>query len=902
MSVNNASSLSAYDLRTEYRVTPLGIGELSPRFSWRLESDRRGAAQAGYRVTVYAVSFLPGAADTLVWDSGWRDSADCFDVAYRGVPLVSSGRYRWTLELRDEVGATSTAGQSWFEMGLLHTSDHRGAWVHRILNADRIALPPGIGTPSAQVRRLFPCPHIRGEFSAERQVVRARAYATARGVYQLFLNGQRVGDHELAPGWTDYRDRVMVQAFDITDQIRTGSNAVGILLNDGWWSGFYGSDRRQQGYHWGRYPEAWAQIMLEYADGGHEVFATDESWRFADGALLYSDLLMGESVDARRDLGNWTGPDYDASRWDHVETGSSDFDSLVPMIDEPIRAMETLKAISIKPVGDVWIVDFGQNLSGRARIVIEEAEGVKVRLRYAEVLYDDGRLYTENLRTTEATDFFISAGKGPAAFETRFTSHGFRYMEISGVTKPPALADMTAIVLRNDIPWSGTLTTSDPDINKLDQNIRWGQLDNHVAVPTDCPQRDERLGWTADAQVFFVTAAYNADVASFYSRWLGDVRYAQTKDGAFPDVAPKIAIVTEGAPAWGDAGVIIPWQLYRMYGDKRLLAESWDSMHRWVDFIAANNPDLIWKRRAGNNFGDWLQIDVLTPRDVLATAYFAESTRLVSETARVLGRKQDAERYAAQAERIREAFRKAFVEPGNRIHGDTQTVYLLALGFNLLPEAARKDLETHLVRKLAEYGNRLTTGFVGTPLLCPVLSDIGRDDLAFSLLERREYPSWLYPVLHGATTMWERWDSWTEEKGFYSPMMNSFNHFAFGAVGEWLYRYVAGLDQAPGSIGFRELKIAPHVGGSLTEVGATYDSPFGKVASGWKRDGKRLTLEIAVPPGVRAHVTVPGSKVSESGKPLNGIADLSGLKEGDSSASFSVPSGRYVFTSDLPAQ
>jgi len=524
-------------------------------------------------------------------------------------------------------------------------------------------------------------------------------------------------------------------------------------------------------------------------------------------------------------------------------------------------------------------------------------------VRYGEVLQESGALYTENLRTSEATDYYITAGGPLEIFEPKFTSHGFRYAEIVGVTTAPDLASATAVALRNDIPWTGTLETSDATINQLERNIRWGQRSNFQAVPIDCPQRDERLGWMADAQVFFPTSAYNADVASFFTRWLGDVRYAQSAEGSFSDVAPKITILTDGAPAWGDAGVIIPWELYKMYGDARVLEVSYDSMRRWIDFLELNNPDLIWSRRYGNHYGDWLQIDALTPRDVLATAYFAHSTELVSEAARALGKELEAEHYSELAGRIKAAFRNHFVDPEGRITGDTQTDYLMALKFRLLPESETATLAKHLIRTIEEHGGRLTTGFVGVALLCPVLCDIGRPDLAFTLLQREDYPSWIYSIRQGATTIWERWDAFTQEHGFQSARMNSFNHYALGSIGEWLYRYVAGIDQTVASTAFRELSIAPNVGGTLTSVTAGYETPNGLVKSSWQREGSRFTLAVEVPPGSTARVTIPSDireKVFEGGAEIGKQAGLSSIKVGEANVSLTVASGRYSFESVLP--
>ncbi|MGC4152149.1 MAG: family 78 glycoside hydrolase catalytic domain [Propionicimonas sp.] len=829
----------------------------------------------------------------MVWDSGRVETAATMLVVPEGI-VNSRTRYAWELELGgDEVAGPHAGGSAWFEAGLIDPDHRRGNWIHRVVDGDRAIDPPSFSTPSLATRRLSPAPHFRKVFTVTRPVRRARLYSTARGLYRPYLNGARVGDCELAPGWTDYNDRVLYQTFDVTAQVTEGDNVLGIVLSDGWWSGFVGSDRREQGYHWGRYPQAWAQLVIDHDGDAVEWVTTGEGWRYADGEIRYSDLLMGEFVDARQNLGDWTTAGYDDSWWTPAVVGPDSLQTLAAMPDDPIRAVEHLNAISVEPGSQGYIVDFGQNISGRIRVRIDEPAGTVVRFRYAEIL-DDGELYLENLRTAEATDWFISAGV-PYEFEPAFASHGFRYLEINGTRTAPDPTDVTALVLRNDIPWAGTLETSSAELNQLEQNIRWGQRDNFVAVPTDCPQRDERLGWTADVQVFLPTAAYNADVLAFMERWMRDVRYAQTSEGSFPDVAPKITILTEGAPAWGDAGVIIPWHLYRVYGDRRILEESWESMQRWTSFLEANNPDLIWRRRVGNNYGDWLQLDVETPRDLIATAYFAHSTSLVAQAAAVLGRDAETIRYTRLAERIRAAFRAEFVQSDGRLKGDTQTAYLLALRFHLVPEL-QQQLAAHLVRTIEERGVSLTTGFVGVPLLCPVLSDIGRTDLAYALLERDEYPSWLYSVRQGATTIWERWDGWTEERGFQAAKMNSFNHYCLGSVGEWLYEYAAGIGQDAGSAGFSGLRIAPRVGGTLTSVTASYETPRGRVSSAWSRVGEEITVSVEVPPGMPATVVLPfqpaGALAGDQELTASGLRIL---RSGESSVEVSVEPGQYRF-------
>jgi alpha-L-rhamnosidase len=481
-----------------------------------------------------------------------------------------------------------------------------------------------------------------------------------------------------------------------------------------------------------------------------------------------------------------------------------------------------------------------------------------VVLRHGETL-DQGGLYTANLRSAEQRDVYVARDGEANVFEPVFTLHGFRYLEVTGLDREVAVEHVTAQVLSSATPAAGTIETSSADVNQLISNIRWGQRGNFVGLPTDCPQRDERLGWLADAQVFLPTAALNADVQAFFARWLADVRGAQSIEGSFPDVVPVVStFFADGAPAWGDAGVLIPWHLYRVYGDRRLLAESIDSMRRWVDFVERHNPSLVWSKRVGHHFGDWLQIDAETPRPLLATAYFARSAATVAQAARALGLAEAATHYAGLADRIAATFRSTFVDSDGRLAGDTQTGYLLALAFDLVSGEQRTRAAAHLVEAIERHNGLLTTGFVGVSLLCPVLSEIGRDDLAFALLETDRYPSWLYSVRQGATTIWERWDGWTEHAGFQSVEMNSFNHYSLGSVGEWLYRYVAGIDQQPDSVAYQRLLIAPRVGGTITSASAAYESPRGRIAVSWTLVDEKVEVNVEIPPGATATVVVPG--------------------------------------------
>ncbi|RAO32627.1 Alpha-L-rhamnosidase [Micromonospora noduli] len=874
--------MTPYGLTTEQLTEPLGLGETRPRLSWKLRSDRRGAAQTAFRITAALCEHDLDEPGRLIWDSGRRLSDDTLLVAWDGPALQSATRYHWRVETWDEFGAVSGTAQTWFETGLLHRDDWTAVWIGR----DPVNLP--LVDPPTDEERSFPDPagsplYLRQSFDISAQPVRARLYATARGVYEPSLNGQRVGDLELAPGWTEYHRRLQYQTYDVTDQVRAGANVLAAIVADGWWSGHVGFDPSRPARHYGVTPAYLAQLVLDFADGSRQVIVTDGGWGERPGPIRAADLLMGQFVDARR-------PSWDGDGFRPVAVLDAEPGPLVAEPDDPMRITAELPATIVDHRDDRVIVDFGQNLVGRVRLRIRGAEpGRRIVLRHAEVLAD-GELYVDNLRRAAATDTYVTAG-GDEVFEPQFTFHGFRYAEISGYPGELDPGDVSARVLHNDTAFTGTFTCSDPMVEQLQTNIVWGQRGNFVAVPTDCPQRDERLGWLADAQVFAPTATRNADVSAFFARWLRDVVDGQDADGAFRDVAPIMVLDREGAPAWGDAGVIIPWLLWRTYGDRGTLERSFDAMAAWVEHIRRHNPDLLWRHRTGNSYGDWLQVDAETPRDVLSTAYFAYSTRIVADAADVLGR-AEADEYRALHDKIRSAFIDAYVGHDGTVEGGTQTAYLLALGFDLLPQELTTAAAGHLAADVEKRGNRLTTGFVGVSLLCPVLTEHGREDLAYALLHQEEFPSWGYSIRHGATTIWERWDGWTEHGGFQSAAMNSFNHYSLGSVGDWLFGRVAGIDQAPGSVAYKELLLRPTPGGKLTWARAEQETARGLVRCGWNLDGGQLTVEVAVPPGSTAVLEIPTpdpGSVRHDDAPVTAVPSARG-------ATLRLTSGRYTFT------
>ncbi|MFF3753407.1 family 78 glycoside hydrolase catalytic domain [Streptomyces sp. NPDC002018] len=975
--------LRPYALRCDHRTAPLGIDEPAPLLSWRLASGRHGDGPAAYRIRVAERPEDLDDGGRPRWDTGRVDDPDAVGALYAGPALRPRTRYHWRVAVWPAGTAEPAEATSWFETAL--SVGRPGAPPGAVPDAPPGAVPGGLGavptvvpggaptgvaavaltvipsgTPSGSGpwraswiahdprplpvmdaptegeralddHGLAPCPLFRRAFAAT-TATRARLYVSARGLYEVRLNGIRVGDAELAPGWTDYTRRIQYQTYDVTELIGSGENVLAATVADGWWSGFVGFEPRRAGAHYGSHPQFLAELHLLDAHGRTTTIVTDDLWHTRTGTVRHADLLMGECHDLRYAADGWDLPGFDGSDWSPALIADTDHRLLVASVDEPVRATAELRPRSVTRLRDgVHVVDFGQNLAGRVRLRVENlAPGARVVVRHAEVLDGTGALYTANLRTAAATDVLIGDGRASAVFEPRFTYHGFRYAEISGVARLGA-DDVVAVALHSDTPWTGAFDCSDPDIRRLHSCVGWGQRSNFVSVPTDCPQRDERLGWLADAQVFLPTAALNADVAAFFTKWLRDVDDARTPDGGFTNVAPRlVGVADEGAPGWADGGVIIPWHLYRTYDDPRFLSRAFPGMRAWVDLIHRHNPDLIWRRRVGPHFADWLAPGTPTPRDVIATAYFAHSARLTARAADVLGQRDAADRYHRLAADIREVFVERFVTTADdgatvRVAGDTQTGYLVALAFGLLPEDG-VDAAAHRLAELIEAaGPALRTGFLGVALAAPVLDAHGRADLAHALLRRTEVPSWLFPLRHGATTIWERWDGWTPAAGFRAPSMNSFNHYALGSIGEWLYRGVAGLDQSADSTGYRKLTIRPRPG-DLTHASARYESVRGTVAVNWRRDEDRFHLDVQVPPGATAEVHVPtsdpasvrlpGAEPTDGGQGRGrcgggggggraderdrGCAHVSFVRAAPGHAVYRVASGRHRFTAVLP--
>jgi alpha-L-rhamnosidase len=781
-------------------------------------------------------------------------------------------------------------------MGLLSAADWRAKWVTPDLPEDET--------------KSNPSPLLRREFSVKGKVQRARLYATAMGLYELSLNGSRVGDAYFTPGWTAYDFRYQYQTYDITTEVKSGENCLGAMLGDGWFRGRMTWDEKRNSY--GKRLALLAQLVITYADGSQEIIVSDDKWRAATGAVLESDIYDGETYDARLERAGWNEAKYDDSDWKSVTVVEAPKAKIVASTGPAVKKIEEIKPVRVfhTPAGGT-VLDMGQNMVGRVKFRLTAPAGTTVTLRHAEVLDSAGNFYTENLRSAKETIRYTSKGRGTEVFEPHFTFQGFRYVAVSGWPGEVRPEDLTGVVLHSAMERTGTFESSSSMLNQLEHNIIWGQKGNFLDVPTDCPQRDERLGWTGDAEVFAPTASFNFDTAGFYTKWLNDLALDQEDDGAVPYVIPNVLShqTRKGeaaAAGWADASVVVPWTVYQAFGDKRILQDQYPSMKAWVEYMRRQAGEShVWSN--GFTFGDWLAFattdsdypGATTDKDLIQTAYFARSTELLARTAQILGKKDDVAKYAALEGEIKSGFQKEFVTPNGRLSSNTQTAYALALAFGLLPESQRADAAKRLAEDVRKFGH-LTTGFLGTPVLCQELSDYGYLNEAYMLLNRAEYPSWLYPVTKGATTIWERWDGLKPDGTFQSPSMNSFNHYAYGAIGEWMYGVVAGIGIDEAMPGYKHILIQPRPGGGLTHASASVQSMYGRVASGWNIADGKMTLRIEVPANTTATVRLPNAKldeVNEGGRPLTGRADISRTMQTADAVVLEVGSGKYEFES-----
>lgn len=770
-------------------------------------------------------------------------------------------------------------------------ADSKGGRIERVRVVREYGEGPW-GKLGAQALLLPPSRMLRKEFSLVKPIKRATLYGTALGLLELRLNGKRVSDELFTPGWTDYAKRVSVRGYDVTQTLRRGKNAIGAELGDGWYAGYVGYGGRR--HHYGSKIRANVQLDIEFLDGTKTTVASDATWKASTGPTLEADFLMGETYDARLEKTGWDMPNYRDANWLPVVTGAEMNPKIEPFNGQPVRPYATLKPKTIKQTGpDTYVLDLGQNLAGFARLRLQGKAGQKITLRFAERLNPDGTIYVTNLRGARTIDNYTFKGSKIETWEPKFTFHGFQYMEVKGLGRKPTASEIVAVAISSDTPDTGKITTSDAMINKLVSNAWWTQKMNFIDVPTDCPQRDERLGWTGDAQAYVRTAAMLTDVQPFFTRWLISLDDAQRADGQYPMVAPLKVAEGDGGPAWADAGVICPWEIYNVYGDKELLARHYPQMKKFIEFcVKRSTPDLLPPKQF-HCFGDWLSIGANTPNEVIYTAYFAGSARIVADAAKALGKPSEEAYYRGIYNKVRTSFQKEYVNAEGKVRGETQCGYILALVFDLLDSNGAKKAADYLVADIEKRGWHLSTGFVGTRDIMHVLSKIGRNDVAFRLLHNKTFPSWGFTIANGATSIWERWDGWTPEKGFQDPGMNSFSHYAFGAVVGWIFDQPAGIRNL--DPGFKTVRIAPQIDPKLTWLKSSYESVRGTIVSEWSVKNGKLSMTVVVPPNMDAEVVVPATNVSVSSQVLAQLNRTSAA----TASTFKLRSGTYSFSGDI---
>lgn len=842
--------LPAYCLRTEFSVNPIGVDTGRPRLSWKLPPQNR-TQQRAYRI-VAGLSEDP--ESNPICDTGMQKSARSVSVPWPGPEVAGFTKVFWKVQVWQKGSKTPSP---WSATAYFETAPN-GAWKGKWIS---------FGKESRNVSP--PAPFLRKAFSLSFAPVQARLRIAALGLCDLEINGKRVHPElALIPGWSDFRRRAQTMTFDVTPLLAKGPNMLGCILGDGWYAGHLGFKNQRQIY--GGSPSVLICLDIVGPDGKSLSIVSDETWQARTGPIISSDLYHGENYDARLELSKWSVVGSSRRGWQPVKVRRRPHNLLLDAkVSEPVGKVESLPAICVsEPSTGCYVFDLGQNIVGWARIRLRGKRGQTVQLRFAEMLNPDGTLYTANLRSARATDTYTFGENGVCDWEPRFTFHGFRYVELSGCERKPQKSAVTGVVLHNRMRPTGVFTSSDPRINQLASNIRWGLKGNFLEVPTDCPQRDERLGWSGDIQVFAKTASFFYDVDAFLTKWMRDLRDGQTPDGAFPDIAPTF-ICGFGNAAWADAGVIVPWVVYRRFGNERILEENYEAMVKWMDFQEKTSDGLV---RPPTAYGDWLAVDAAipdfapVPSDFIGTAYFARTAEIMMRVATVLNKHTDAIRFKKLREAVVRAFRREYVTVNERLVGDCQTAYVLALAFDLLPPASRPRAVERLVEHIRSRNWHLTTGFVGTPLICPVLSRFGRHDVAMKLLLQDTYPSWLFTVKNGATTMWERWNSYTPEKGFGDVAMNSFNHYAYGAVGEWMVHYVAGLAPGAEEPAYRHILFRPQICEGLTSVSASLETPYGLTAIEWESKRRRMEGRLVVPPNAYADFVFPSSGTLRNGK------------------------------------
>ncbi len=896
--LNETKMQEPYDLKIgEGFKNPLGFYNDSPAFSWKLPVGVQ--SQSAYALVAASTpDLLPNNPD--LWESGKVETSQSLFVDYAGEKLASGQKVYWQVKFWDNEGKESKWSETaFFELGLLNNTDWQAKWI---------SLPDEKAVEIDEIgKKVHPVQYLRKNIKVQDDIESARLYITALGLFQAHINGSQVGDDVLTPGWTSYQKRIETLTYDVSSMLAKGNNSLGIELAEGWYAGrliFRGYANRN--------PQVLVQLEVTYKSGEVATFVSDSSWKgTVNGPIQYSSLYDGESYDANLEMPGWNTSNFDDSAWYEVaEVSVSDEVKLTPKRHSPVTTKITLPTKSVsEPTKGNYVFDLGQNMAGVAKINIPVKKRQKVKIRFAEMLQPNGEIYTKNYRSAVSTDYYLPSKNGLIEWQPKFTFHGFRYVELSGFDESatPEKSWVTGLVQYSNFDMAGTFSSSHDKLNQLQSNIEWGLRGNFLDIPTDCPQRDERAGWTGDAQVFIPTSLFIADAHAFWASWMQSVRDDQRDNGSIPIVVPDIdgRRVSSG---WGDVATIIPWETYFRTGDEKILKDSYQTMLGWINYYRSVSENHIVDMFT---YGDWLQPYSEHPTDerkgetdekLLNTAYYARSVDLSLQTAQVLGLTDDVAMLQSWLSEIKTAFQNQFFNTNGSVSKgkSTQTAYLMAIGFNLLTPEMEEKAVPHLLAEIAKADNHLRTGFLGTPLLAPVLEKIGRPDIMFEMLFKETYPSWFYSINQGATTMWERWNSYSHEDGFNKGGMNSFNHYAYGAIGQWMYERIAGIK--PIKPGYKEIQIAPLQGGPLTSAEASYNTPYGVVSSAWKIENGVFKLKVTVPPNTTAKVVIPANTAESL--MLDGIdfienAQVKLIRKTTTGFELQVQPGNYNFKSKL---
>lgn len=849
--------LKITEILMDYENTQVGISHV-PQFGWILESDKRDVVQTAYELEIAK----DAAFEEIIYKSGKVDSDASAQVEAEGVKLDSMSRcyVRVKASAKDEETAWATTS---FVTALMDNKEWKAEFITAEEESDA---DNSKGT------------YVRKPFSLKGKVKEAFACTTALGLYNFYINGKKVGTDELTPGWTSYLKHLCYQTYDVTDYLKEGDNAMGAILAAGWFKGlmgFEGLEKRRN--HYGKNAAFLAQMIVRYEDGSEEVFVTDKNWTGGDAPVVFAEIYDGEVYDANKEIKGWAEAGEPEGNWKQVRIVDYDMSVLTAQGSGKVAEIEEVKPKRIfrTPEGDT-VIDFGQNMSGHIQVTAQGKAGDVIELHCFEVLDAAGNVYLDNLRGVKQAMKYTYARDEKITYKPSFTFMGFQYAKVVSFPGEPSLDNFTVYTLHSRMEPSGSIECSNPDLNQLAHNILWGLKSNFVDVPTDCPQRDERLGWTGDAQIFCRTACFLMNTYSFYKKWLKDVEADQTPEGGVAHVVPDIVSGNEGdnwllkqgshsAAAWADVAVINPWTMYLTFGDKEILKEQYDSMKGWIGFMETHAVDYIWNYKL--QFGDWVALDAeegsyfgATPNDLTCTAYFAYSTGLFVKIAKILGKTEDAEKYQELYEKIVDKFQRTFFDENGIMTAQTQTAHIVALYFGLTPEEYKEKTINGLLKLLEKENGHLVTGFVGTPYFCHALSQNGHVKEAYDLLLKDDFPSWLYQVKMGATTVWEHWDGMKPDGTMWSPDMNSFNHYAYGAIGEWIVRVAAGLEIDEKNPGYKHSVIYPRLGGGLNYLKAEYQSVYGTVRSHWEDKGDKVVLHVSVPVNTTADICLDEAK------------------------------------------